>query len=44
MSEWILDGRSRTVDVAAFRPDRFARGEPIHPPHEYEIDRLDLDA
>jgi sarcosine oxidase subunit beta len=44
MSEWILDGRPLTVDVSAFRPDRFARGEPIRPAHEYEIDRLDLDA
>jgi sarcosine oxidase subunit beta len=44
ISEWILDGRPRSVDVSAFRPDRFARGEPIDPPHEYEIDRLDLDS
>jgi sarcosine oxidase subunit beta len=42
MSEWILDGEPRSVDVSGFRPDRFARGEPIRPAHEYEIDRLDL--
>jgi sarcosine oxidase subunit beta len=42
MSEWILDGRPGSIDVSAFRPDRFARGEPIRPTHEYEIDRLDL--
>jgi sarcosine oxidase subunit beta len=35
MSEWILDGRARSVDVSSFRVDRFARGEPIRPAHEY---------
>jgi sarcosine oxidase subunit beta len=44
MSEMILDGEARTVDVSGFHPHRFAWGAPIRPAHEYEIDRLDLDA
>jgi hypothetical protein len=44
MSEWVLDGEPRSIDVSGFRPDRFARGEPIRPAHEYEIDRLDVGA
>jgi hypothetical protein len=44
MSETILDGEARTVDISGFHPHRFARGAPIRPAHEYEIDRLDLEA
>lgn len=35
MAELIVDGRSQTVDISAFYPERFAHGEPIRPPHEY---------
>ena len=44
MSETILDGKARTVDISSFHPHRFARGAPIRPAHEYQIDRLDFDA
>jgi len=44
MSEMILEGEARTVDISGFHPHRFAWGAPIRPDHEYEIDRLDLDA
>jgi len=43
MSEMILEGEASSVDISGFHPHRFARGAPIHPDHEYEIDRLDLD-
>jgi sarcosine oxidase subunit beta len=35
MAELVVDGRSHTVDISAFYPERFARGEPIRPPQEY---------
>lgn len=35
MSELVLDGRARTVDISAFRPARFAEGQPIRPEFEY---------
>jgi glycine/D-amino acid oxidase-like deaminating enzyme len=35
MSELILDGRARTVDISAFRVSRFAEGQPIRPEFEY---------
>jgi sarcosine oxidase subunit beta len=35
MSELILDGQARTVDLTAFRPSRFAEGHPIRPAYEY---------
>ena len=35
MSELILDGRARTVDISAFRVSRFAEGHPIRPEFEY---------
>jgi glycine/D-amino acid oxidase-like deaminating enzyme len=38
MSELILDGRSRTVDISDFRPARFAEGRPIRAAHEYQAD------
>jgi glycine/D-amino acid oxidase-like deaminating enzyme len=38
LSELILDGRSRTVDIADFRPGRFAEGKPIRAEHEYQAD------
>ncbi len=36
LAELILDGRAATVDIDAFRPDRFQRGEPIRPAFDYE--------
>jgi sarcosine oxidase subunit beta len=38
MSELILDGRTKTVDIHAFRPSRFAEGEPIKAAYEYRDD------
>jgi glycine/D-amino acid oxidase-like deaminating enzyme len=35
MSELVLDGRARTVDISAFRVSRFAEGQPIRPEFEY---------
>ncbi|MGA8867786.1 MAG: FAD-binding oxidoreductase [Candidatus Sulfotelmatobacter sp.] len=38
MSELVLDGRGKTVDVSAFRPSRFAEGQPIKADYEYVDD------
>lgn len=38
MSELVLDGRSKTTDIAAFRPSRFAEGAPIKAQFEYSDD------
>jgi sarcosine oxidase subunit beta len=38
MSELILDGVGTTVDVSAFRPTRFAEGQPIKAEFEYKDD------
>lgn len=38
MSELLLDGRARTVDIRAFRPWRFAEGQPIKAQFEYRDD------
>ena len=35
MSELLLDGAGRTVDLSIFDPGRFAAGRPIRAPHEY---------
>ena len=35
LSELILDGSARTVDISAFSLDRFAAGRPIAPEHPY---------
>ena len=35
MSELVLDGVGKTVDLRAFRPNRFAESEPIKPEFEY---------
>jgi len=37
-SELILDGKGITVDIRPFRPSRFAEGEPIKAPFEYQDD------
>ena len=38
MSELLLDGNAATVNIDAFRPDRFAQGALIKAEHEYEDD------
>ena len=35
MSELILDGEGKTVDISAFRPSRFAENQPIEAENEY---------
>jgi glycine/D-amino acid oxidase-like deaminating enzyme len=35
VSELLLDGRSASVDISAFAPDRFARGRPVVAQWEY---------
>jgi len=38
MSELVLDGKGKTVDVSAFRPERFADNCPIQAEYEYVDD------
>ena len=38
MSELVLDGKGRTVDISAFRPNRFADNQPIKAEYEYVDD------
>jgi sarcosine oxidase subunit beta len=38
MSELLLDGSGKTVDINAFRPSRFAEGQPIKAEFEYVDD------
>jgi sarcosine oxidase subunit beta len=38
MSELLLDGTGKTVDISAFRPGRFAEGQPIKAEYEYKDD------
>lgn len=38
MSELLLDGRGKTVDISSFCPGRFAAGKPIKAEYEYEDD------
>jgi sarcosine oxidase subunit beta len=38
LSELLLDGRATTVDIADFRPGRFAEGKPIKAEFEYRDD------
>ena len=35
ISELLLDGKAHTVDIASFRPGRFAEGKPIRAEYEY---------
>jgi len=35
MSELVLDGKGKTVDISAFRPGRFLDHQPIEAEHEY---------
>ena len=38
MAELLLDGSGKTVDISAFRPDRFAENKPIKAQYEYVDD------
>jgi hypothetical protein len=38
MSELLLDGQSKSVDITSFRPTRFAEGKPIKAEFEYQDD------
>lgn len=38
MSELVLDGKGKTVDISAFRPNRFLEHQPIQAEHEYVRD------
>ena len=38
MAELLLDGSGGTIDISAFRPDRFADGQPIKAEYEYVDD------
>jgi glycine/D-amino acid oxidase-like deaminating enzyme len=38
MSELLLDGSAKTVDITSFRPSRFAEGKPIKAEYEYKDD------
>jgi sarcosine oxidase, subunit beta len=38
MSELVLDGRSKTVDISSFRPSRFQEQQPIKADYEYVDD------
>ena len=38
MSELVLDGKSRSVDIVPFRPGRFAESSPIKAEYEYADD------
>lgn len=38
MSEWVLDGAARSIDVSAFAPERFDDGRPIRAEFEYGDD------
>jgi sarcosine oxidase, subunit beta len=38
MSELLLDGKGKTVDISSFRPSRFAEGKPIKAEFEYKDD------
>jgi sarcosine oxidase subunit beta len=38
MAELVLDGQGKTVDISAFRPSRFAEGQPIKAEYEYKDD------
>jgi sarcosine oxidase subunit beta len=35
MSELLLDGKSKAIDISIFNPSRFAEGKPISAPNEY---------
>jgi glycine/D-amino acid oxidase-like deaminating enzyme len=35
MSELVLNGEGKSVDISAFRPDRFVENRPIKAEYEY---------
>jgi hypothetical protein len=35
MSELVLDGKGKSVEISPFRPDRFAENNPIKAEYEY---------
>lgn len=43
LAELIMDGRATTVDISAFRPTRFAEGQPVVGLHEYTPSRRTSD-
>ena len=43
LAELITEGRARSVDISAFRPERFAEGKPIAGPHPYKPRRDHLE-
>ena len=43
MAELITEGRARSVDISAFRPERFAEGKLIAGPHPYKPRRDHLE-
>jgi sarcosine oxidase, subunit beta len=43
MAELITEGRARSVDISAFRPNRFAERKPITSPHSYKPRRDHLE-
>jgi hypothetical protein len=38
MSELLLDGQAKSVDITSFRPSRFKEGNPIKAEFEYQDD------
>ena len=38
MSELVFDGKGKTVDISAFRPNRFLEHQPIKAEYEYVDD------
>jgi hypothetical protein len=38
MSELVLDGKGKSVDMRAFRPNRFVENQPIKAKYEYVDD------
>jgi len=38
MSELLVDGAAKTIDISAFRPSRFAEGKPVKGQFEYKDD------
>ncbi len=38
MSELLIDGSAKVIDISAFRPSRFAEDKPIKAEYEYVDD------
>ena len=39
ISELLLDGKARSIDISCFRPSRFTEGKPIRAEFEYADDQ-----